>query len=132
VINLLDSNVLIAINVGDHELNRPATAWFTSNDYSFATCAITEGALVRHLMRADWHADDAVNLVALVAESSRHRFWSDDISYRDVNMKGVLGHRQVTDAYLAQLARHHRGRLATFDQGLAALHRDVADLVPTS
>jgi len=32
-------------------------------------------------------------------------------------MTGVIGHRQVTDAYLAALARHHRGQLATFDPG---------------
>jgi uncharacterized protein len=38
---------------------------------------------------------------------------------------------QVTDAYLAQLARTHNGRLATFDQGLAQLHSDVAELVAT-
>jgi predicted nucleic acid-binding protein len=45
-------------------------------------------------------------------------------------MDGVIGHRQVTDAYLAQLARQHNARLATFDAGLAALHSDVADLIP--
>ena len=33
---------------------------------------------------------------------------------------------QVTDAYLAALARHHGGKLVTFDSGLAALHADVA------
>jgi hypothetical protein len=44
-------------------------------------------------------------------------------------MQGVIGHRQVTDAYLAQLARVNAGRLATFDAGIAALHRDVADLI---
>jgi len=43
----------------------------------------------------------------------------------------VLGHRQVTDAYLAGLARAHRGRLPTMDRGLVAVHPDVADLVPT-
>jgi predicted nucleic acid-binding protein len=37
----------------------------------------------------------------------------------------------VTDADLAQFARAHRGRLASFDEGMAALHRDVVDLVPT-
>jgi len=45
-------------------------------------------------------------------------------------MTGVIGHRRVTDAYLAQLARHNGGKLATFDEGLAALHRDVAELIP--
>lgn len=47
-------------------------------------------------------------------------------------MAGVIGHRQVADAYLAGLARARGGRLATFDAGLAALHPDVAELVPTS
>ncbi len=42
-----------------------------------------------------------------------------------------MGHRQVTDAYLASLARAHSGRLATMDRGLAALHPDVTVLVPT-
>jgi predicted nucleic acid-binding protein len=46
-----------------------------------------------------------------------------------VSLKGVVGHRQVTDAYLAQLAREHDGRLATFDQGLAKLHHDIVDVV---
>jgi uncharacterized protein len=49
-----------------------------------------------------------------------------------VRLDGVIGHRQVTDAYLAELARRREARLATFDKGLAALHADVAELVPTS
>ncbi|MDT5196157.1 MAG: uncharacterized protein QOH20_2911, partial [Mycobacterium sp.] len=39
--------------------------------------------------------------------------------------------RQVTDAYLAQLARSRGGQLVTLDSGLAHLHGDVAVLVPT-
>jgi predicted nucleic acid-binding protein len=46
-------------------------------------------------------------------------------------MGGVVGHRQVTDAYLAQLARHHDGQLATLDSGLAQQHSDVAVLIST-
>jgi uncharacterized protein len=46
--------------------------------------------------------------------------------------EGIVGHRQVTDAYLAQLARAHGSRLATFDLALAKLHHDVAELVPDS
>lgn len=44
-------------------------------------------------------------------------------------MTGVVGHRQGTDAYLAALARHHGGKVATFDQALAALHPDVSLVV---
>jgi hypothetical protein len=45
---------------------------------------------------------------------------------------GVVGHRQVTGAYLAQLARSRSGQLATLDSGLAHLHSDVALLIPTT
>jgi uncharacterized protein len=47
-----------------------------------------------------------------------------------IPVAGIVGHRQVTDAYLAHLARSHSARLVTFDQALAKLHRDVADLIP--
>jgi hypothetical protein len=53
------------------------------------------------------------------------------VSYRDVVLRGVIAHRQVTDAYLAQLVRSRGGRLVTSDQGLAELHDDIAELVPT-
>jgi predicted nucleic acid-binding protein len=55
-----------------------------------------------------------------------HHFWPDDLAYQTVRWHGVIGHRQVTDAYLAALARHHQGKLATFDKGLVVLHPDVA------
>ena len=32
-----------------------------------------------------------------------------------------VGHLQVNDAYLLELALHHAGRLITFDKGLLAL-----------
>jgi hypothetical protein len=58
-------------------------------------------------------------------------FWPDAVTFSNVTMNGIVGHRQVTDAYLAQLARNNNGRLATLDTGLAHLHTDVAILIPT-
>jgi uncharacterized protein len=52
------------------------------------------------------------------------------VPYTDVPVTGIVGRRQVTDAYLAQLARARGARLVTFDQAMAKLHDDVADLVP--
>ena len=40
----------------------------------------------------------------------------DDLSYRDVDLTAVTGHRQVTDVYLVALAGHHGAALATFDK----------------
>ncbi len=65
--------------------------------------------------------------------SPRHEFWPDNASCHDIPVAGIIGHRQVTDAYLAHLAhlaRSYSARLATFDQALAKLHADVADLIP--
>lgn len=45
-------------------------------------------------------------------------------------VRRLIGSRGA-DAYLAQLARSRRAGLATLDQGLAALHTDVAALIPT-
>ena len=58
-----------------------------------------------------------------------HTFWPDQISYATVRWGGVIGHRQVTDAYLVALAQHHNGRVASLDRGLAALHGDVVQLL---
>jgi uncharacterized protein len=70
-----------------------------------------------------------IDLSALMAQA-RHEFRPDDAAFDAVSCHGVIGHRQVTDAYLAHLARANGSRLATFDQGQAKLHPDVADLVP--
>jgi uncharacterized protein len=126
---LLDSNVLIALVVADHVHHEAAVQWFVSSDIGFATCPITQGSLVRFLVRAGQPADAARDVLAAIAGTPRHEFWADSVEFPDVNVAGVIGHRQVTDAYLAQLARAQQGQLATFDAGLAQLHSDIAVLV---
>jgi toxin-antitoxin system PIN domain toxin len=126
---LLDANVLIALVVTDHVHHDAAEAWFVASADRFATCPLTQGSLLRLLLREGQAAGAARAVLAVVSDHPRHEFWPDDACYRDVPVQGVIGPRQVTDAYLAHLARVHRGRLATFDRGLAALHGDVADLV---
>lgn len=128
---LLDANVLIALLVVDHVHHDAAEAWLTGTTEPFSTCPVTQGSLVRLLVREGQPAETAKAVVATIADDPRHEFWPDDISYRDVSMTGIIGHRQVTDAYLAQLARARNGRLASFDKGLAKLHHDVVDLIPT-
>ncbi|GBE67666.1 ribonuclease VapC [Mycobacterium sp. MFM001] len=128
---LLDANVLISLVVSDHVHHEPAEKWLSATANPFATCPITQGSLVRLLVRNGEPANTAKEIIEGMALDPRHEFWPDSISFADVELVGVLGHRQVTDAYLAHLARSHNGRLATFDQGLAQLHRDVAELVPT-
>lgn len=129
---LLDANIVIALFDEAHVHRPAAQRWFVGNRKGFATCAIVEAALVRWLVRL--HGRDgtawAVRELAKLAADTRHVFWSCDVPLTQVRWHGVVGHSQVTDAYLAALARHHGGRVATLDRGFAALHDDVVDLIP--
>lgn len=124
--HLLDGNVLYALVDEAHVHHAAARRWFLQHRGAFATCPITQGTLVRLAMRlAGRTLDEALQLLGAITSHSRHRFWPDALAYGDVRWHGVIGHRQVTDAYLASLARAHRGKLASFDRGLVLLHPDV-------
>jgi uncharacterized protein len=129
---LLDANVLIALVVTDHVHHDAAVEWLSTFDAGFATCPITQGSLVRFLLRAGQSAAIARDVVGAIEGAKRHEFWPDGVSFTDVEVAGVVGHRQATDAYLAQLARSRNEQLATLDSGLAHLHSDVALLVPSA
>lgn len=129
---LLDGNVLIALGDTDHVHHDAVERWFVQrNDRSFATCPVTQGTLLRHLMREEiaGRIAEAAEILGGFLSHPAHCFWPDDITYEEVHWRGVLGHRQITDAYLAGLARKHEGSLATLDSGLAMLHQDVVELI---
>jgi hypothetical protein len=123
---LLDSNVLIALATPEHSLNARAAAWFLKG-HKFATCPITQGALFRFHLRAgvEATAESAKLLLESIFLLPRHEFWPADVSYLDMPATGIVGHRQVTDAYLVLLARKHGGSLATMDRALAAVHAET-------
>lgn len=123
--NLLDSNVLIALTVSGHEHHGLASNWFDSSSSSFATCPITQGAVLRLLVRAGASSSAAAGVLAQLTGHDRHAFWSDDLEYTQADLRGVRGHGDVTDHYLAALAGHRHGRLVTFDQHLAATFDSV-------
>ena len=131
---LADANVLIALMIAEHVHHEPAQLWFAKRggDQPMAICPITEGALMRAYLREGLGAMAAHADIASLARDPRVRFWPDDLSYSGADVTAVRGHRQVTDAYLAQLARSRRGRLASFDKGLAVLQHDVVDLIPAN
>lgn len=133
MIFLLDGNVLIALGNADHVHHAAAQKWFSrEQNPMFATCPITQGTLLRMLMlhRVVDGIDEAVEILRGFLAHPGHSFWPDDCGYENIAWRGVLGHKQITDAYLAALARRQGARLATLDKGLAALHHDVAELIP--
>ena len=129
---LLDSSLLIAASLQGHVHNEAADHWLTALDDRYATCPITQGALIRIALQSDYTLGEASELLEQITSSDQHDFWPDDIDYLNVEFRGLVGHRQVTDAYLAQLARHRGEKVATLDRGFVSQHPDVAELVPTS
>jgi uncharacterized protein len=129
---LLDCNVLIALSFPNHSHHAEAMRWLKRiGSEPLALCAITEGALIRQLLREfpDAGIANANTLLRAVKAWPNCEFWPDTLSYADIDLGGVIGHRQVTDAYLAGLAKAKGAKLATFDRGLAALRPDVVCLV---
>lgn len=119
------------MTVRDHIHHRQAAEWFLGHDDQIATCPITQGTLLRFLLREGVGVSSALTILHRIVSLPEHVFWPDEIGYDASALVGVIGHRQVTDGYLAALATHFGGRLATLDKGLAALHQDTAVLIPT-
>ena len=127
---LLDANVLIALAWPQHVHHQAAHRWFAkTGGKSWATCAITQLAFVRISCNPAIVADavsptESTRVLLAITRVSGHRFWSDDVALNQIEEMqslAIIGHRQVTDAYLLGLARHHKGCLATFDRGLKEL-----------
>ena len=60
---LADGNLLIALIVVDHMYHGPAVDWFATEEPTLATCPITEGTLLRFLMREGSSASVAIGVL---------------------------------------------------------------------
>lgn len=129
--DLLDVNVLLALTSRDHVHHEPARQWFAARSTTFATCPLTELGLVRISMQLGSTLTTALTALRSITALVAHARWPDDLAVDEFALHGVTGHRQVTDAYLAALARQREGQLVTFDRAIGALHPDVAVVIPT-
>ena len=127
---LLDVNVLIAMTWPSHESHGKVQRWLSElGRERWASCPFTQTAFVRILSNPAFspNALTAVDAVALLQSNlghSAHQFWHDDIGLVEAMallQRKLVGHQQVTDAYLLALAIHNKGRLATLDRKLTAL-----------
>ncbi len=130
---LLDSNVLVALAIDTHEFHERASRWFAGERENFATCAVTQGALLRlHMTLAkDRSAAAAWASLAGFVAHPRHEFWAESFAYTELKPDHITGAKQVTDAWLAELARRKGGRLVTFDSALARWQPKMVTVVPT-
>jgi hypothetical protein len=79
---------------------------------------------------SDKSAAAAWRTLAVLESHPCHVFWNDGFPYGQVAHQSLSGPKQVTDAWLAELARRNGAKILTLDEGLVALHSDVAMLLP--
>ena len=124
---LLDANLLIALAWPQHVHHELAHNWFAAaRAKPWATCALTQLAFVRissnpKIIRDARNPAAASALLRQLTELPNHVFWPDRLDVAELRAfesVRLVGHRQVTDAYLVELARANGGRVATLDGGL--------------
>ena len=127
---LLDVNVLIATAWPTHPAHQKVQQRIGRHaKQGWATCPFTQTAFVRILSNPAFspNALTPVDALALLRANLRHpahRFWEDDVSFIETVgpfSERLVGHQQISDAYLLGLAIHRGGRLATVDQGILTL-----------
>jgi uncharacterized protein len=124
---LLDVNLLLALADPMHVHHEAAHRWFADRGHrSWATCPITENGFVRIASHPNYpnRPGDVLAVLAILrqlCEAQGHQFWAEDISILDILAPAaIITCAQVTDVYLAGLALHRGGKLATLDQRIPA------------
>ena len=127
---LLDTNLLIALLWPSHDRHGTALKWFTRNRTNgWATCPVTQAGFARIVSNPAFSRDavqprEAVQVLSANTIAKDHAFWPDHLPVAEaVGFAGIrlMGHQQVTDAYLLGLAIRRGGVLATLDQRIASL-----------
>jgi hypothetical protein len=127
---LLDANALIALLWPTHEHHAAMRQWFRQHaDAGWATTALTQGAFVRIVSQPAFAGRgipvaEVADLLLRNLAHPKHRLLALDFGFDSVLSVctgGLLGHRQVTDAWLLAAAIRHGAQLLTFDTGLAQL-----------
>jgi toxin-antitoxin system PIN domain toxin len=130
---LLDVSILLALHRPSHEAHRRVIHWFHSEGQkAFSTCAMTQAGFVRLMMNPQLSErkvaqDETRQLLDELTKMKGHIFWASDVSFLEGTVPfayRILGHRQITDAYLLGLAICEKGILATLDKATRHLAGD--------
>ncbi len=131
---LLDTNVLLALAWPIHQHHAAVHRWFRAEArYGWASCALTQLGFVRLSSNPAYTAaavspQEAATLLRQLLSHKNHRYWSSPEAATAAIYRRSLGHQQVNDAYLVEVARHAKGRLLTLDAKLP-VHAEDPTLV---
>lgn len=132
---LLDVNVLLALTWDQHVHHQVAHRLFPQVDAHWATTPVSESGLLRLLLTPQVvartvSAVEALSVLRGLRAQPGWHWWPDDASFADtaLDLRPLMGRRQVTDMHLLDVATRHHGVLVTFDEGIARTvspaHRD--------
>ena len=136
---LLDTNVLLALAWPNHQHHAQAHAWFAATARKgWATCAFTQLGFIRLSSNPAYTANavppqDAATLLKQWTRLKTHRFWTSPAADDPAIYARALGHQQVNDAWLVEVARRNSGRLVTLDTRLPvhALEAGLVEVIKT-
>jgi hypothetical protein len=126
---LLDVNLLIALTHASHIHHTEAHAWFAAVPRRrWASCALTQLAFLRlssnpRVSGTQLTPAQAMRSLQELVAHPQHEYWEGAPAPLDVaalRHPALVGHRQVTDAYLLSLAASREQCLATLDRGLVS------------
>lgn len=129
---LLDVNALLALAWPNHQFHGVVVDRLERTPHPlWATCAITQLGFVRlscnrAVVGCEKLPKEATALLQALVRDERHKFLErlPAVSKLAGAFDRIMGHQQVTDAYLLALARHHKATLLTFDRRLVAAAPD--------
>jgi uncharacterized protein len=136
---LLDTNVLLALAWPNHQHHAEAHAWFRAKSRSgWATCSFTQLGFVRLSSNPAYASNavppsDAATLLREWTRQSKHVFWPSPSADDPKIYARAVGHQQVNDAWLVEVARRNSGRLVTLDVRVAAhsTEKDLVEIIAT-
>ena len=129
-VSLLDVDVLLALAWPTHIHHHAAHRWFAANsEQGWATCPLTQLGFARLAMqpavvKVPILFGDVMEALDRMTANRTHRFWPLEGGLADIRgsiRSRLVGHNQLTDAVLLDLAIRNQGRLATFDRRVMAL-----------
>jgi toxin-antitoxin system PIN domain toxin len=137
---LLDANALIALANAGHVHHGAAHRWW-ADVQRWATTPMTEAAFLRlqsnpAVTGRQISTSAAREALAAIRRQPGHTWIPDGTSLAEpvIRCDALIGHRQVTDFHLVNLAATAGAVLATFDAGIRAAllgpDRDLVALIP--
>lgn len=126
-IALLDVNVLLALAWPNHMHHAASKAWFDREAlHGWSTCALTQLSFVRLSANPAFtpnpvSPEEAARILRHNLTHPNHVFWDAAPACEPEIFRHAIGHQQVTDAWLVEVARQNGGYLATLDRRLKIL-----------